>query len=489
MKNLFLNTVPCLIGAWLLLGSTHILHAQSNNNMGIGTTSPDASAILDIKSTTKGLLIPRLTQGQENALSGPASGLLIFNTGQGRLNFYNAGWKPVSPWSLNGSNAYYSAGNVETTGNLLLNNASPTLYLQDTDNKSGMIHQNSNTMFFLTGSGNNSTTWVQNGSFWPLTLNMTNDAATFGGPAYFMEGNVGIGTTNPLSKLSISPSATEPKITLWDGGSTVQHYGFGVSGGQLNYHVDIAASSHVFYAGGKNGDGTELMRIKGNGRVGIGTNDPKNELTVSGRLSVGPSYVGSFAPPQGAIIQGNVGIGTTDPGLYKLHVRHNIAGIKIQHKNLSQYWGLTQNATTLHLGMWNTNGNVGHFDYASGNYFAISDRRLKDKISPLTAILPSLMKLQAKSYTFKSDPEQKLNIGFIAQDVKKLFPELISPPSNTEQGETPYMMNYAGFGIIAVQAIQEQQQIIESQAKKIEAQQAEIDAIKKALEKAGIKLD
>src|SRR6476661_1847111 len=84
-------------------------------------------------------------------------------------------------------------------------------------------------------------------------------------------GGVGIGTTNPLSRVSITPNATEPKLTLWDGGNSANHYGFGVSGYQLNYHVDSPAANHVFWAGGKNGDGTELMRVAGNGFVGIGT--------------------------------------------------------------------------------------------------------------------------------------------------------------------------------------------------------------------------
>lgn len=87
-------------------------------------------------------------------------------------------------------------------------------------------------------------------------------------------GNVGVGTAAPLSRLSITPSAVEPKITLYDGGNATNHYGFGVSGGQLNYHVGSTSDTHIFYAGGKNGNGTELVRIKGNGTVGIGTTTP-----------------------------------------------------------------------------------------------------------------------------------------------------------------------------------------------------------------------
>ena len=52
----------------------------SNAQVGIGTNSPNASAQLDISSTSKGLLLPRLTTAQINAIANPEPGLLVFNT-------------------------------------------------------------------------------------------------------------------------------------------------------------------------------------------------------------------------------------------------------------------------------------------------------------------------------------------------------------------------------------------------------------------------
>jgi len=72
-------------------------------------------------------------------------------------------------------------GNVYTTGQHFLQNTSPTIYLQDTDHRSGMIHMNSNLMYFLSGNAVNSTTWATNNSEWPMTINMTNDAVSVGG--------------------------------------------------------------------------------------------------------------------------------------------------------------------------------------------------------------------------------------------------------------------------------------------------------------------
>ena len=56
------------------------LTANAQNNVGINTTTPDASAALDIVSTSQGLLPPRMTMAQRNAISGPVDGLVIYQT-------------------------------------------------------------------------------------------------------------------------------------------------------------------------------------------------------------------------------------------------------------------------------------------------------------------------------------------------------------------------------------------------------------------------
>lgn len=73
-----------------------------------------------------------------------------------------------------------SAG-ITATDNIIINNAGPTLYLQDTDNRSAMVHVNSNIFYVLRGSDVNSTTWQTVGGRWPLEINLENNDATFGG--------------------------------------------------------------------------------------------------------------------------------------------------------------------------------------------------------------------------------------------------------------------------------------------------------------------
>ena len=100
----------------------------STGSAGIGTTTPDTSALLEIKSTKKGLLIPRMTQAQRNAIVLPATGLLIYQTnGTPGFFYYNgSAWTAVS---TNGANT--SLSNLVTTSinQNLVPNASGTLSL------------------------------------------------------------------------------------------------------------------------------------------------------------------------------------------------------------------------------------------------------------------------------------------------------------------------------------------------------------------------
>jgi len=63
--------------------------------IGTGTITPNPSAALEMGDTTKGLLAPRLTTTQMNAVSSPAEGLLIYNTTAGSFYYYDAGWNAL----------------------------------------------------------------------------------------------------------------------------------------------------------------------------------------------------------------------------------------------------------------------------------------------------------------------------------------------------------------------------------------------------------
>jgi len=136
---------------------------NSYAQVGIGTTSPNASSMLDITSTTSGILIPRMTIAQRNAITSPATGLLIYqNDSTPGFYYYNgSAWTPFgassSGWAL--------TGNSGTTAG--------TNFIGTTDG----------TDFVIKANGTEAMR-VKNG------------------------GNVGIGTNNPTTKLHVEGTTT-----------------------------------------------------------------------------------------------------------------------------------------------------------------------------------------------------------------------------------------------------------------------------------------
>lgn len=82
----------------------------------INTDNSDAdnSAMLDVKSTTRGLLIPRMTSAQRDAIASPANGLFIFQTDNASGFYYNSGSAATPSWTLIGTGTWTLAGNSGT---------------------------------------------------------------------------------------------------------------------------------------------------------------------------------------------------------------------------------------------------------------------------------------------------------------------------------------------------------------------------------------
>ena len=76
-----------------------IFSVITNAQVGVGTTTPHASSVLDVTSTTQGLLTPRMTTAQRNAIVLPADGLMVYDTDLKAFYYYNAAipsWLPIS---------------------------------------------------------------------------------------------------------------------------------------------------------------------------------------------------------------------------------------------------------------------------------------------------------------------------------------------------------------------------------------------------------
>jgi hypothetical protein len=126
-KNYLLKAASCLM---LTGGLLSVAHGQT----GIGTTTPDASAQLDVTATNKGVLVPRLTTVQRTGVAAPANGLLVydsdtnsfwyFKTGTGWTELNNAPLVlPYSATENNAANLFSITNNGDGTSLVGTNNS------------------------------------------------------------------------------------------------------------------------------------------------------------------------------------------------------------------------------------------------------------------------------------------------------------------------------------------------------------------------------
>jgi|GEM_PF-3678079 len=202
----------------------------STGRVGIGTTSPNTTSILDITSTNKGLLMPRMTSVQRNAIYKPADGLVVYDTGTKSFWFYNnSAWVEI----IDGTAIQPQATNI-TLGNP------------------------GNVGIGLTGPMNKldiATTDRQNVDLHPTNL--------------------------PLYITGSSPSwkGLEIRTSFADYGVGLDVNGLYATGWAANSNLSLSAKGPAGYLN-FNTNAIERMRITGNGNVGIGTTTPNASALI-----------------------------------------------------------------------------------------------------------------------------------------------------------------------------------------------------------------
>jgi cell division protein ZapA (FtsZ GTPase activity inhibitor) len=113
----------------------------------------------------------------------------------------------------------------------------------------------------------------------------------------------------------------------------------------------------------------------------------------------------------------------------------------------------------------------------AGNLNVNSDARLKANIISLGGTLAKLLQIDGKKYTIKRDESQKENIGLLAQDIEKVFPELVSESNGIKS------VNYQGLVPVLINALKEQDVMMKEQQRILSEQQSELDELKSMMKK------
>ena len=112
--------------------------------------------------------------------------------------------------------------------------------------------------------------------------------------------------------------------------------------------------------------------------------------------------------------------------------------------------------------MFNGDATVSNDLTVSGDVVISSDARLKSNIVSLGRTLAKILQIDGKSYTMKKDESEKQKIGLLAQDIEKVFPDLVSESNGIKS------VNYQGLVPVLINALKEQDNRISNQQIEIE---------------------
>ena len=213
---------------------------------------------------------------------------------------------------------------------------------------------------------------------------------------------------------------------------------------------------------------TTKMIIENDGNVGIGTDSPEEKLHVAGNIKMTNS--GRLRFDDGAYIMeaasdNDLWINTSN----ELHFAKN-GGSNIYIGSSGTMAVKTTAYATISL---NVGGDINY----TGTLYNNSDIRLKENIKEIKSVNNNLMKIQAYQYNMKDDPLKKVKYGLIAQDVEKVFPELVL---NVEEGGFK-TLSYIQLVPILIEGHKEQQLKIKSLEEMILIQEKKINDLQELI--------
>lgn len=231
------------IYAAIIIGMAFGLH-KAQAQVGIGTTNPNSKAILDLVSNSKGLLVPRLTTAERDAIVGMGAaenGMVIYNTTTNTIQFWNGAW----------SNIGGAAGSF-------IQNQSAVDQTAD---------------FRINGNG------IFSGTSSKLMLGVTSTVGVIGisgeaAKTIYMDRN---SATDPGNPLNIQAGGAKSGATNAVGGSLILRSGVATGNASSNIEFHTATPN---VGGTTDNTPTQKMTLTGQGRLGIGTSTPVTVLHI-----------------------------------------------------------------------------------------------------------------------------------------------------------------------------------------------------------------
>ncbi|MDN5203266.1 tail fiber domain-containing protein [Fulvivirgaceae bacterium BMA10] len=460
---------------WLLFGFIILIYSPVFPQVGIGTENPNSSAVLDLSSTDKGLLVPRMTSAQRTGISSPATGLLVYDTDDNQFYYYDGStWSelglegpqgtqgPAGPQGVQGIQG--PKGDKGDQGDPGPQGPAGTDGSDGADGDDGALNAWGLDGSTGTTAGTNFVGTTDDQALVFKTQNIERmRILTTGGFGF-----VGIGNQFPTAKLHI------------------QGTGFGT------------ATSSLLVQNGRAPSPDNLLLVRDDGSIGMGLSNPERHLHLAGRAT-------------SSILMEINGSTSLPPGFKRgVEIRASANGVEIANSiNNRPFSFITANGTVRERmrltqdgelvvgdvpsldpiqtgGIDNTLTLYGTAYSTQANFNTVSDGRFKKNIQEISGGLEKIKQLRPVTYEWKNGIEENLklkkhNYGFISQEVEKVLPNMVTTGTFSINGRLINdfrFLNTSDLTPILVNAVQEQNHIIEKQQVEIAWLKEQIKTLK-----------
>lgn len=470
MKNIYTSFL-------ILLFFTKISIAQVGINE--NNSSPDASAMLDIASTDKGILIPRMTIDQRLAISNPAIGLLVYQTDSvSGFYFYEDNFWTFLINDKNNTVIHDSDNDTRiqveenededvirfyVAGAERMNFDGKTLFLEPIGNGNTFIGKNAGindspygywggnfNTFLGDSAGKNNTDGQTNTAIGSKALesNTTGDdntATGFGAINDNVSGsnNTAFGYYALNNNISGNNNTANGSVSLYNNTTGNGNIAIGAS----TMYGNISGTNNTAIGGATLGNNTTGSS---NTAIGFGADVLSENLSSATAIGKNAEVGCSYCLVLGGTGQNavKVGIGTANPNK-KLHV---IGDIRASD---DLFVGDDIFATGLPFGDYHNM----QYDPTNGQFFYDnSSRHHKENIQPLDVDFSLILHAEPKTYTRPGNPD-RWELGYIAEDMDELG---LTPLVSYDQNGLPNNFNYEKMILYVNEVIKTQQEEIEN---------------------------
>ncbi len=413
----------------------------STGAAGIGTVSPNASSLLEIKSTSQGILIPRMTKTKRDAIVSPAEGLLIYqnNSTPGFYYYNGSAWTSVSPNSANNTLSNLASPTAVNDNLLPMTDSSVNLGSADSSWKSlylkGKIYiggvpniyvVSSNDFFAGPNAGSNLAYL-----YGQRNTGIGTNALLYGGYSNAAVGwdamqtdslgsyNAALGVLSLANNVSGNENAAAGNAAMYKNETGSYNTGIGSAAlsGNISGNNNVAVGAYALYFSSYSQNNTGVgyyslhSSTTGQNNTSLGYNAGSNIKTGSGNIFIG--YNTNCGT--GGAITNSTAIGND------VTITANNSFVLGSADITSWGFGVAAGTRAVKVGTTAANGN-GAYLTAGGTWTNTSARSKKEdfQIQDINSILEKINRLEVTKWKYKGTGNE-YHYGPMADDFHRLF--------------------------------------------------------------------